>query len=67
MSSPNDKQTPSLSEIFAGMQSKYKRGSFDLKKNRHLVIEMILNNMKIEGQEIVKHRFLKLIDEPNAS
>jgi hypothetical protein len=64
---PHNQKTLSLSEIFASVPKGYKRGSFDLKKNNDLVIEMILNNMKIEGQEILKQNFLKLINESNAS
>ena len=57
----------SLQEIFATIPKGYKRGSFDIKKNSNLVIDMILNNMKIEGQEVPRQAFLKLINESNAS
>lgn len=56
-----------LSELFVDMPKKYQRGSFDIRKNQDLVIEMILNNMKIEGQEISKKTFIESLNESNTS
>lgn len=69
MSVPEDKQKePSkIMQIFTAKATSYKRGSFDYKKNHNLVIDMLLNNMKIEGQEVDRVKFLKLLDEQNAS
>jgi hypothetical protein len=68
VSVPEDKQKkPSkIMQIFTGKATSYKRGSFDYKKNHNLVIDMLLNNMKIEGQEVNKEEFLKLLNEQNA-
>jgi len=54
-------------QVFTGKASSYKIGSFDYNKNPNLVINMLLNNMKIEGQEVDKEAFLKLLDESNPS
>jgi len=54
-------------QVFTGKASSYKIGSFDYNKNPNLVIDMLLNNMKIEGQEVDKEDFLKLLDESNPS
>jgi hypothetical protein len=64
-----DKQSKpnKLSDIFTDSARSYKRGSFDYQKNQNLVIEMLLNNMKIEGQEVDKNFFLKYLDEQNTS
>ena len=36
-------------QVFSHQAMKYKRGSFDFAANSNLVIDMLLNNMKIEG------------------
>lgn len=67
MASQGDKASSKILEIFADLQGTYKRGSFDYHKNPNLIIDMLLNNMKIEGQEVDRKEFLKLLDESNAS
>jgi len=66
-SNDQSKKTSKLMQIFAESIGTYKRGSFDYNKNPNLVIDMLLNNMKIEGQEVDRVKFLKLLDEQNAS
>jgi hypothetical protein len=41
-------------QVSSHQAMKYKRGSFDFAANSNLVIDMLLNNMKIEGQEVYK-------------
>ncbi len=61
------KKPSKIMQVFTGKASSYKIGSFDYNKNPNLVIDMLFNNMKIEGQEIDKEAFLKLLDESNPS
>jgi hypothetical protein len=56
-----------IMQFFTKEAFNYKRGSFDYKKNFNLVIDMLLNTMKIEGQEVDRAEFLKSLDEPNPS
>lgn len=63
----HQKKPSKVMQVFTGKASSYKIGSFDYNKNPNLVINMLLNNMKIEGQEVDKEAFLKLLDESNPS
>jgi hypothetical protein len=54
-------------QVFSHQAMKYKRGSFDYEANSNLVIDMLLNNMKIEGQEVNRDEFLDLLNKRNAS
>jgi hypothetical protein len=54
-------------KIFSSQSMSYKRGSFNYEANSELIIDMLLNNMKIEGQEVDKDEFLGLLNERNAS
>lgn len=63
----SSKESKHIFEILGDLTFKYKRGSFDIKKNPDLVIDMILNNMKIEGQEVKRTDLIKLINESNTS
>jgi hypothetical protein len=56
-----------IMQIFSSQAMTYKRGSFNYEANSSLVIDMLLNNMKIEGQEVDKDEFLGLLNERNAS
>jgi len=63
----HQKKPSKIMQVFTGKANSYKIGSFDYNKNPNLVINMLLNNMKIEGQEVDKEAFLKLLDESNPS
>lgn len=66
MDLPNqNRKTNHIVEILGKLRIRYVRGSFNLQKNPDLVIEMILNNMKIEGQEVKRQEFLNLINGSN--
>lgn len=56
-----------IMQVFSSQAMRYKRGSFNYEANPELVIDMLLNNMKIEGQEVDKGEFLGLLNERNAS
>ena len=60
------KKPSTIMQIFANTTGTYERGSFDYQKNLNLIIDMLLNNMKIENQEVDKQEFLKSLDEQNA-
>jgi hypothetical protein len=65
-----DKKSKEISpiiQVFSHQAMKYKRGSFDFAANSNLVIDMLLNNMKIEGQEVDRDEFLGLLNERNSS
>lgn len=61
------KEPSKIMQVFTDKATSYKRGSFDYKNKPNLVIDMLLNNMKIEGQEVDRKEFLELLDEQNAS
>ena len=61
------KEISPIMKIFSSQSMSYKRGSFDYEANSELIIDMLLNNMKIEGQEVDKDEFLGLLNERNAS
>lgn len=67
MDPKRDKASNKILGIFADIKGNYKRGSFDYRKSPNLIIDMLLNNMKIEGQEVNRKDFLELLDEQNAS
>jgi hypothetical protein len=65
-----DKKSKEISpiiQVFSHQAMKYKRGSFNYEANSNLVIDMLLNNMKIEGQEVNRDEFLDLLNKRNAS
>jgi hypothetical protein len=61
------KEISPIMKIFSSQSMSYKRGSFDYEANSELIIDMLLNNMKIEGQEVDRDEFLGLLNERNAS
>ncbi|MFZ4085780.1 MAG: hypothetical protein ACOYK1_09665 [Vampirovibrionia bacterium] len=61
------KEISPIMKIFSSQSMSYKRGSFNYEANSELIIDMLLNNMKIEGQEVDKDEFLGLLNERNAS
>ena len=61
------KEISPIMQIFSSQSMSYKRGSFNYEANSELIIDMLLNNMKIEGQEVDRDEFLGLLNERNAS
>lgn len=61
------KEISPIMKIFSSQSMSYKRGSFNYEANSELIIDMLLNNMKIEGQEVDRDEFLGLLNERNAS
>ena len=51
MASANEKpeQISPIMQVFSSQSMSYKRGSFDYEANSNLVIDMLLNNMKIDS------------------
>lgn len=63
-----DKESKEISpimQIFSSQSMKYIRGSFNYEANPDLIIDMLLNNIKIEGQEVNRDEFLGLLNERN--
>ena len=61
------KEISPIMQIFSSQSMSYQRGSFNYEANSELIIDMLLNNMKIEGQEVDRDEFLGLLNERNAS